>query len=107
MQELLDKIIELIQNKQIGTREKSEWIERLPNLDEEQLKDLLAVLEAQTNKEMDILEQKNIIKLEAQTRELEDLTEKGIKLIYQRGEEVSRQDEVSEREAAIAELQAL
>ena len=107
MQELINKIIELIQNKQIGTREKSEWIERLPNLDEEQLRDLLAVLQAQTRAEMDKLQQKNLEKLEGQVQDLEELTQKGVKLIYQKGEEVSRQDEEPERESVIAELENL
>lgn len=107
MQELINKIIELIQNKQIGTREKSEWIERLPNLYEEQLRDLLAVLQAQTHAEMDELQQKNLEKLEGQVQDLEELTKKGVKLIYQKGEEVSRQDEGSERDATIAELENL
>ncbi len=107
MQETIDKIIELIQNKQIGTREKSEWIERLSNLNEEQLNDLLAVLQAKTKEEMDKLQQKNLEKLEEQVQELEKITEDGVKLIYKKGEEVSRENEESEQDAAIAELENL
>ena len=107
MQELIDQIIELIQNKQIGTREKSEWIERLTSLDEEQLRDLLAVLQAQTKDEMDKLQQKNLEKLEEHVANLEKLTEKGVKLIYQKGEEVSEEKEEAEQDAAIAELDNL
>jgi len=107
MQELIDQIIELIQNKPIGTREKSEWIERLPDLNEEQLNDLLAVLQAQDKEEMDQLQQKNLEKLEASVQELERLTQKGIQIIYQKGEELNKQTEEAEQEAVLGELQAI
>lgn len=107
MQDLINQIIELIQGKDIGTREKSEWIERLPTLTEEQLQDLLKVLQAKSKEELEDLQQNNLTKLENQVQELEKITNQGVKLIYQKGEEVSREKEKTERDSVIAELQKL
>lgn len=107
MQELINQIIELIQNTNIWTRAKSEWIERLPSLGEEELRNLLKVLQAKSREELDVLQQENLEKLNENVAELEKITKKGVDLVYARGEEITRRREAAAGEAAIAELQEL
>lgn len=101
----IQQIIELIQSKNIGTRDKSAWIDRLQVMSPEQLEDLYQVLNARTREELEALQQKNIHKLNGYLGDLKDLTQKGIKLIYQKGEEASRQKEVAEQSAVLQALE--
>lgn len=101
----IQQMIEMIQSKPIGTREKSEWIDRLQTLNEEQLQDLWTVLNTKKKSEMEDLKQKNIVKINGCVTELENLTKKGVKLIYQKGEEINRQSEEVEKNDVLAELE--
>lgn len=104
MEILINQIIVLIQETTLDTRTKTEWIERLPNLTEENLRDLLAILKAKTKGELENLQQKNLAKLNQSVEDLKKLTDAGIKLIYHKGEESSREQEIKEGEALLAEL---
>lgn len=107
MQELIDQIIIRIQESNLDTLTKTQWIDRLPNLSEENLRDLLAVLQAKSKPELDNLQQKNIQKLNQSVEDLKALTDEGVKLIYKKGEDASRVNEEGEGESLLAELETV
>lgn len=105
MPDIAHQIIVLIQESNLDTLTKTEWIDRLPTLSEENQRDLLEVLKAKTKAELDLLQQKNLEKLNQTVRDLKKLTDEGVKLIYRKGEESSRQKEVDEGENILKELE--
>lgn len=105
MQNLITQIIELIQHTNIWTREKSLWIEKLPELTENQLQDLLKVLQTQSVEELEKLQKMNLAQMQKDVTELEKITQKGINLIYAKGEELTRKKEEEEKDLVLEELE--
>ena len=107
MQDLINQITELVQSKNLNQQVKNDLIVRLPTLSEENLRDILAALQATSVEELDMLQSKNITKLNELVVELKKITAEGVKLIYKKGEEMNQKKEEQEEEDVLAELQEL
>lgn len=104
MQELITQIQALFAKRNLSEELKTQWAEKLPTLSEENLQDLLAVLQANNKEELDQLQQKNLEKLNQAVTDLKKLTDEGVKLVYQKGEELAREKEEEEGDDLLAEL---